>query len=157
MDVVFIPPPPSPSPPFPVFPLYCSFIQPAINWGSFRKITFQVCMQQEYCCPVIQICTDTVHITYILHCTCTNISRAGNSLIRSSLILLISNERLWAICSDRSREMSNCERIAQTAHIKRATMSDSLRLLITKEQLWAIRSGRSPKMSKWEIRSTIFG
>ena len=30
-----------------------------------------------------------------------------------SLILLKTNERLWAIRSDRSRQMSDCERIAQ--------------------------------------------
>ena len=34
---------------------------------------------------------------------------------------------LWAICSDRSGQMSNCERIAQVAHVKRVTMSESLR------------------------------
>ena len=32
-----------------------------------------------------------------------------------SLILLKSNEQLWAICSDRSRQMSDRERIAQVA------------------------------------------
>ena len=43
-----------------------------------------------------------------------------------SLRLLKSNERLWVICSDRSGQMSDCEQIAQVAHVKRATMSELL-------------------------------
>ena len=60
--------------------------------------------------------------------------RAGNSLIAHSLRSLKSNEQLWAIHSDRSSEMSDCERIAQVAHIKRATVSKLLRLLTKNEQ-----------------------
>ena len=41
-----------------------------------------------------------------------------------SLISLKSNEQLWAIRSDRSRQMSNRERIAQVAQRKWATVSD---------------------------------
>ena len=40
-----------------------------------------------------------------------------------------------------------CERIAQAAHQKWATMSDSLRSNTKNERPWAIRSGRSPKIS----------
>ena len=57
-------------------------------------------------------------------------TRAGNWLICSSLIrsfahlfiLLKSNERLWAICSDHSRKMSDYERIPQVEQ-----MSNSLK------------------------------
>ena len=42
-----------------------------------------------------------------------------------------------------------CERIAQVAHQKWATMRYSLRSLRGNERLWANRSGRSPKMSEW--------
>ena len=48
-----------------------------------------------------------------------------------------ANERLWVIRSDRSGQMSDCERIAQVTHVKRATVSESLRLFMTKEQPWA--------------------
>ena len=69
--------------------------------------------------------------------------RARNSLICSKLIrslahLLISlksNEWLWAILSDHSRQMSHCEQIAQVAQDKWATMSDSLRSLMINEQM----------------------
>ena len=40
-----------------------------------------------------------------------------------SLISLKSNEQLWAIRSDRSRQMSDCERIAQVARDKWAIRS----------------------------------
>ena len=56
-----------------------------------------------------------------------------------SLILLKSNGR--------------CERIAQVAQQKWATMSDSLRPLRGNERSWANRSGRLPKMSEWVNRS----
>ena len=45
-----------------------------------------------------------------------SIPRAGNSLK--------SNERLLAIHSDRSRKLSDCERISQVAHDKWATVSE---------------------------------
>ena len=67
----------------------------------------------------------------------------AHSLIAHSLILLKSIERLWEICSDRSRQMSDCERIAQVSQGKWATVSKSLRSLMTNEQLWATPSGRS--------------
>ena len=60
-----------------------------------------------------------------------------------SLISLKSNERLWTIYSDRSRQMSDCERIAQVSQDKWATMSKQLRLLMTNEQPWAIWLGCS--------------
>ena len=51
------------------------------------------------------------------------------------LISLKSNEWLWAICSDRSKQMSHCERFAQVAHDKWATMSDLLMSLMINEQM----------------------
>ena len=56
---------------------------------------------------------------------------------------LRSNEQLWAICSDCSGQVSNCEQIAKVAQDKWATVRESLRLLMTKEQPWVICSGRS--------------
>ena len=60
--------------------------------------------------------------------------RAGNSLI----------------CSFWPKQMSNCERFAQIAQDKWATVSESLRSLKTNEQSWANRSGRSCQMSNRE-------
>ena len=62
-------------------------------------------------------------------------SRAGNLLIAHLLISLKSNERLWAIRSDRSRQMSDREWIAQVNQRKWATLSDSLSLLRGNEQM----------------------
>ena len=64
-----------------------------------------------------------------------------------SLKLLRTKERPWTICSDHSKQMSDCERIAQVTHEKLAIMSDLLR---ENERLWANRSGCPPKMSKCE-------
>ena len=58
-------------------------------------------------------------------------TRAGNSLIRSF----------------RLNQMSNCERFAQIAQEKWATVSELLRSLRGNEQLWTIRSGPLEKMS----------
>ena len=55
--------------------------------------------------------------------------------------------------SNRSNQMSDCERIAQVAHVKRATVSESLSSLMTNEHSWVICLGRSRKMSKWANRS----
>ena len=52
------------------------------------------------------------------------------------------------ICSDHSDQMSKCERFAQIAQDKWATVSESLRSLIENEQLWGICSGRSWWLSK---------
>ena len=66
--------------------------------------------------------------------------RAGNSLIRSSLlfahllILLKSNERLLAIRSDWPRQMSDHERITQVAKDIWATVINFLRSLKGNEQ-----------------------
>ena len=74
------------------------------------------------------------------------------------LILLKSNERLWAICSDRSRQMSDRERIAQVDQRKWATVRVSLRSLKTNERFaqvdqkkWATLSvsPRSLKTNEW--------
>ena len=66
-------------------------------------------------------------------------TRAGNLLIRSSLIR--------SFCSN---QMSDCERFAQIAQDKWATVSESLRSLKTNERPWANRSGRSWQMSHRE-------
>ena len=71
------------------------------------------------------------------------------------LISLKSIERLWAIRSDRSRQMSDCEQIAQVAHIKRATVSESLRLLMTNE-LNVSDSLRSLTKNEWITPSFRF-
>ena len=47
-----------------------------------------------------------------------------------------------------------CERIAQVAHQKWATMRELLRSLNKNEQPWGSRSGRSPKMS--ELANCLF-
>ena len=57
----------------------------------------------------------------------------------NSLRSLRSNVRLWAIRSDCSGQMSNCERIARGAHQKWA--------------MWANCLGRSPKKREWANRS----
>ena len=62
------------------------------------------------------------------------ISRVGNPLICSKLLIL----------------MSNCEQLAQIAQDKRATESESLRLLTKSEQPWAICASRPPKISNCE-------
>ena len=77
------------------------------------------------------------------------------------------------IRSSRSGQISECERFAQVAQDKWATVSESLRSLMTNEGMWAIRSGCSGQMSellgflskslmfsfahkKWTIRSKKF-
>ena len=50
--------------------------------------------------------------------------------VSESLRSLRTNEQLCANCSGCSWQKSNCERIAQSAHDKRATVSDLLRLLM---------------------------
>ena len=52
-----------------------------------------------------------------------------------SLILLKSNEWLWAICSGPSEEMSNHERIAQVAQDKWVIVSILLRSLMINERM----------------------
>ena len=53
------------------------------------------------------------------------------------------------ICSNRSGQMNKCERFAQVAQDKWATVSESFRSLMTNEQMWVIRSVRSGQMSEW--------
>ena len=65
-----------------------------------------------------------------------NISAEGLQFISStfsqglefthSLISLKSNKRLWAIHSDRSRQMSDCEQIAQVAHLTNEQFSQKM-------------------------------
>ena len=59
----------------------------------------------------------------------------AHSLITHSLIAHL------LILSFRSNQMSDCERFAQIAQDKWATVSESLRSLKTNERPWAIRSG----------------
>ena len=61
--------------------------------------------------------------------------RVGNSLIAHSLKSLRTNERMWAIRSSSSGQMSDCERIAQVAHDKWANVSVSLWSLRTNERI----------------------
>ena len=77
-----------------------------------------------------------------------NVLQAGLG-IRSFRSNQMSDCRLWAIRSDRSRQMSHHERIAQVAQRKWATVSESLRPQKTNEQPWAVCSGRSEEVSKW--------
>ena len=65
--------------------------------------------------------------------------RAGNSLIRSSLICSFRSNQLssWANHSGRSEEMSESERIAQVAQDKWATVSNLLRSLRGNERMSA--------------------
>ena len=72
----------------------------------------------------------------------------GISSFAHSLKSLRTNEQMWAICSGRSGQMSECEQFAQVAQDKWATVSESLRSLRTNEQLWANRSGHSWLMSE---------
>ena len=83
-----------------------------------------------------------------------NICRAGNLLIRSSLIHWFAHRSFThsliahsLICSFCSNQMSGCELFAQIAQDKWATVSESLR---GNEQPWANRSGRSRQMSNHE-------
>ena len=62
-------------------------------------------------------------------------SLIAHSLIAHLLISLKSNEQLWAIRSDRLRQMSDHERIAQDAQDKWATVNDLLRLFRGNEQM----------------------
>ena len=65
--------------------------------------------------------------TYVVYrYICFNQGWESTHLLRS----LKSNERIWAIRSDCSGQMSDCERIAQVAHDKWVTVSDSLRSLM---------------------------
>ena len=74
----------------------------------------------------------------------------AHSHIRTFAHFVKWNEQPWAICSDRSRQMSDREQIAQVAQRKWATVSESLRLLRGNERPWANRSGRSEEMSDRE-------
>ena len=74
----------------------------------------------------------------------------AHSFIAHLLILLKSNERLWAIRSDRSRLISDREGIAQVAQRKCTTVSESLRPLRGNEQPWGNRSGQSEEISDCE-------
>ena len=48
---------------------------------------------------------------------------------------------------EEKKEWVTVWRIAQVAHVKRATVSNSLRSLMINERMWVNRSGRSLKMS----------
>ena len=95
-------------------------------YAFWRVIKFVL----RYCfvtCLNIKNCCKPSSVFMYLHFV-----RAGNSLICSSLI-----------CSFRSfcsNQMSDCERFAQIAQDKWATVSESLRSLKTNERSWANRS-----------------
>ena len=86
-----------------------------------------------------------------------------NVLQKMRGLYLIGVKRIWRIycnqgwefahsliCSFRSNQMSDCERFAQIAQDKWATVSESLRSLRGNERPWANRSGRSRQMSDHE-------
>ena len=70
-------------------------------------------------------------------------SRLGLGICAFAHLLrsLKSNERLWVIYLDHSRQISKCEQ---------ATVSESLRFLMTNDQPWVIHLGTH---NKWAIRS----
>ena len=55
--------------------------------------------------------------------------------VSKSAKLLMTKEQLWANRSGCSPKMCDCERFAQVAHLKWATVSKSLRLLTKNEQI----------------------
>ena len=71
----------------------------------------------------------------------------AHSLITHSLICSFAHSLICSFCSN---QMSNCERFAQIAQDKWATVSESLRSLRGNEQPWANRSGCSRQMSDHE-------
>ena len=121
---------------------------------------FFVCFISDFLCCTIKIC--------ILICMLCQGWEFAHLLIS-----LKSNEQLWAIRSDRSRQMINHEQIAHFRSFPLSDLSESLRsltknegcyrialqkwatisnlliLLRVNEGLWANRSGRSPKLSEW--------
>ena len=60
------------------------------------------------------------------------------------------------ICSNRSEQMSECERFVKVTQDKWATVRESLRSLMTNERMWAFRSGHSGEMREWANRSSLF-
>ena len=73
-----------------------------------------------------------------------------SDLLRS----LRSNERLWVNCSDGSYQKSNCKRIVQVAHIKRATVSKSLKSLATVSE--SLRSlAKNERNARWFKRLSV--
>ena len=95
-------------------------------------------MQTETCCLKEQCYEIIKSVNVLLQCSWI---RAGNSLILSSLIAHL------LIHSFRSNQMSDCERFAQIAQDKWATVSKLIRSLKTNEWPWANCSGRSRQMS----------
>ena len=57
-------------------------------------------------------------------------------------------EQLRLICSDRSGQMSDCERVAQVAHQK-WRCEQFTQVAHQKRELWLNHSGCSPKMREW--------
>ena len=84
---------------------------------------------------------------------CFNWDYGGQGIRSFAHLLKITHfdEQLWAICSDRSGQMSDCERIAQVSHDKEATVSESLRSLMTKEQHKRFAQGAHDKRANKRI------
>ena len=61
----------------------------------------------------------------------------AHALIAHLLISLKSNEGLWAICSDRSRQTSDHEQIAQVAERKLASLKTNERFAQVAQRKWA--------------------
>ena len=81
----------------------------------------------------------------------------AHRLFAHLLISLKSNEQLWAIRSDPSRQMSNHEQIAQGRSEEMSHRERIPQVAQENEWPWAIRSGCSEEMSKWAIHSKKFG
>ena len=98
-----------------------------------KKVTNNCYFPHKLCCCFFPLCLKPeLGILSFAHRSCAHL-----------LISLKSIERLWAIHSDRSRKMSDCEQIAQVDQDIWATMSELLRSLMTNERLWEICSVRS--------------
>ena len=99
-----------------------SWIRGEQDTVEFRKIIFKIWAKSKPNSKILLTCLpgDQFGINHWKYSK-SPYTRAGNSLIS-----LKSNERLWAIRSDRSRQMSDCERITHSLIFLQKTR-DSLR------------------------------
>ena len=102
-------------------------------------------------------CTVAKYLNVNLIWKCGKKCRAGNLLIPSSLISLKSNERLWVIRSDCSRQMSDRERNRSGCSEEMSDCEWFAQVAQRKWAMWANRSFCLPNMSQWAICSKTFG
>ena len=116
-------------------------VLPSVRWGVSCLLYGEKCPTEYAVRSVLPSKQWGVCWVYSEECSAEYAVRSILPSIRQgwesahSLIWLKSNERLWAIRSDRSRQMNNREQIAPVAQRKWATMSQSLRLLMINEQM----------------------